>query len=298
MLNENRVWRWGAHLILMAFSIACIVPLLILFSSSVSNNKLIIQYGYSLLPRGFDLTAYKYLWNQTTSILHAFGVSVFITVAGTISSLAITALLAYPLSRRDLPRRNLFTFLVVFTMLFNGGLVPTYLVYTQILNLKDTILALIVPMLLMNGFNVLIMRTFFMTTIPDSVIESAFIDGAGEFWVFYAIVLKLSLPVMATIGLLQAIVYWNDWFNALIYITRPDLLGLQPVLNQMLNNINFLSSLSTTGLGGTALGIKAEIPSTTVRMAVAFIGVFPFLAAYPFFQKYFVKGITIGAVKG
>lgn len=298
MQIENRVWQWGAHLALMVFTVACIVPFLIMFSSSISNDNSIIQYGYSLIPRDFDLAAYKYLWNQSSSILHAYGITVFITVAGTIASLAITSLLAYPLSRKNLPARNILAFYVFFTLLFNGGLVPAYLIYTQFLDVKDSILALIIPGLLMNGFNVLLMRTFFMTTIADAIIESADIDGAGEFRIFYSIILPLSLPVMATIGLFQAIAYWNDWFNALIYITRPDLLGLQSVLNQMLNNINFLATLTKSGLGTTVLGATANVPSITVRMAVAFIGVLPFLLAYPFFQKYFVKGITVGAVKG
>jgi putative aldouronate transport system permease protein len=295
MLERSHPWQWSAHLVLTLCSIACIVPFLVLFSSSISNSSSIIQYGYSLLPRDFDLAAYHYLLNQSSSILNALGVTVLVTAMGTAVSLAISSLFAYPLSRRDLPGRKFLTLFVVFTLLFNGGLVPTYLIYTNVFHFKDSILALIVPNLLMNGFNVLMIRTFFMTTISEAIIESAAIDGAGEYRTLISIILPLSLPVLATIGLLTAISYWNDWFNALVYISRPQLLGLQAVLNQMINNINFLSTFTSSG--GTVTPV-VELPSTTVRMAVAFIGVLPFLAAYPFFQKYFVRGITVGAVKG
>jgi len=187
---------------------------------------------------------------------------------------------------------------VIFTLLFNGGLVPTYIVYTQLLHIKDTIFALIVPNLLMNGFFVLLMRTFLMISIPEDIIEAARLDGAGEFKIFTSMIVPLSLPIFATIGLFHAIAYWNDWFNALIYVSDPELLGLQPVLNQMLNNINFLSVLSKSGMSTTTPGMVVNIPSTTVRMAVAFIGVLPVLIAYPFFQRLFVKGIKVGGVRG
>lgn len=298
MTKENKAWNRGAHLMLMVFCIICIVPFLILFSSSVSNVNSIIREGYSLLPRDLDFSAYQYLWSQSSTFIHAFGVSVFITIVGTTFSLTITSLMAYPLSRKYLPGRKFFTFFVIFSLLFNGGLVPTYIVYSQFIHIKDTIFALIVPGLLMNGFFVLLMRTFFMTSIPEEIVEAARLDGAGEFRIFRSVIIPLSLPVLATVGLFQAVAYWNDWFNALIYVSDPKLLGLQPVLNQMLNNINFLSVLAKSGMSTTTTGMAVNIPSTTVRMAVAFIGVLPILIAYPFFQKLFVKGITFGGIKG
>jgi putative aldouronate transport system permease protein len=254
-----------------------------------------LKEGYSFFPREFSFAAYEYLITNSASILRAYGITVFVTVFGTLVSLAMTALLAYGLSRRDLPYRNVFAFLVFFTLLFNGGLVPTYLVYTQVFDIKNTIWALIVPGLLMNGFNVLLMRTFFITSIPEPVIESARMDGAGEFRTFFSIVLPLSLPILATIGLLQTIFYWNDWFNGLIYVTEPTLFSIQNILNRMLSDIQFLAS---SNLGTNTSAAAAQIPTTAVRMAIAVIGFLPILIAYPFFQKYLVKGIALGSVKG
>lgn len=297
MKNESRLWKLCSHSLLMFYALLCLVPFLILFSSSISNASSIIKEGYALLPRNIDFTAYRYLFSQSSSFFHAIGISILITIVGTLSSLSITSLMAYPLSRRDLPKRNFFLVFVVITLLFNGGLVPSYIIYTKVFHIKDTFFALIVPNLLMNGFNVLLMKTFFTSQLPEEIIEAARLDGAGEFQILISIVVPLSLPIFATIGLFQAIAYWNDWFNALIYISDPKLLGLQPVLNQMLNNINFLNTLAKSGLGTTIPGMTVYLTSTTVRMAVAFIGVLPILIAYPFFQRLFVKGIVFGSLK-
>jgi putative aldouronate transport system permease protein len=228
--------------------------------------------------------------------MRAYGITILITVVGTTTSLAFTSMLAYPLSRKDLPYRNPLAFYVFFTMLFNGGLVPTYFVYTQVFDMKNSLEALLIPGLLMNGFNVLLMRTFFMTTIPPAILESAKMDGAGEIRIFYKIVLPLSAPIMATIGLFQSIAYWNDWFNGMIYITNPKLFSLQNILNRIMSDIQFLSS--DPSLGARASESMMTLPSSSFRMAIVVIGVIPILLAYPFFQKHFVKGITIGAVKG
>jgi len=227
--------------------------------------------------------------------LRAYGITVFVTVFGTVASLIITSLLAYTISRSDYPARNYMAFAVFFTMLFNGGLVPSYLVYTQLFDLKNTIWALIVPGLLMNGFNVMLVRTFFHTSIPMPVIESAKMDGAGEWRTFASIVLPLSMPIMATIGLFQTILYWNDWNNGIIYLTDSSLYGIQNLLNRILSDAQFLSS---GDFGSYASDMSSSAPIETVKMAIAVIGVLPVLAAYPFFQKYFVKGIVVGAVKG
>lgn len=293
--TENKVWQIAGHVILSLISVLCLLPFVLLIISSFTDEQTILQNGYSFFPEKLSLTAYSYLWNQSAEITRAYGVTVFVTVAGTVASLAMTSMLAYPLSRRDIPLRNPLAFFVFFTLLFNGGLVPTYLIYTQYLDIKNTIWALIIPGLLMNGFNVLLMRTFFITSIPVPVLESAHIDGASEFKTFRSIVLPLSLPILATIGLLQTITYWNDWFNGLVYLTEPKLFSIQNILNRILTDIQFLSNGS---LGSNASQGFAALPSSTVRMAIAVIGVLPILVAYPFFQKYFVKGITIGAVKG
>ena len=295
MYKTDRITQGISHLFLIILSVGSIIPLIILLSSSFSSEASILKEGYSFLPKEFSFAAYEYLLTNSASILRAYGITIFVTVFGTIVSLAMTALLAYGLSRRDLPYRNVFAFIVFFTLLFNGGLVPTYLVYTQVFDIKNTIWALIVPGLLMNGFNVLLMRTFFITSIPEPVIESARMDGAGEFRTFFSIVLPLSLPILATIGLLQTIFYWNDWFNGLIYVTEPSLFSIQNILNRMLSDIQFLAS---SNLGTNTSAAAAQIPTTAVRMAIAVIGFLPILIAYPFFQKYLVKGIALGSVKG
>nr|WP_275422575.1 carbohydrate ABC transporter permease [Paenibacillus mucilaginosus] len=286
----------AAHTVLILFSLTCFVPFVLLTMSSITDEQSILQHGYSFFPKDFSFEAYEYLWQQSSLIFNAYGITVLITVVGTAASLLITSLLAYPLSRRDLPGGTFFAFLVFFTLLFNGGLVPTYLVYTQVFEIKNTLWALIIPALLMKGFNVLLMRTFFMTTIPVPVLESASIDGASEFKLYYKIVLPLSLPIMATVGLFQALAYWNDWNNGLIYVTNPKLFSLQNVLNRLMSDIQFLASNSD--FASNASESIAQLPSETFRMAIAVIAVVPILIAYPFFQKYFVKGMTIGAVKG
>jgi putative aldouronate transport system permease protein len=295
MTSDNKQIQWIAHAALIAFSIACVVPFLLLVMSSVSSEQTILKHGYSFFPKEFSLSAYHYLWYNWQSLGRAYGITVLITIVGTSVSLAMTSMFAYPISRRDLPWRNFWTFFVFFTLLFNGGLVPAYLIYTKLFVIKNTIWALIVPGLLMNGFNVLLVRTFFVTSVPPALIEAANIDGCGEIKAFYKIVLPLSLPIMATIGLMQSILYWNDWFNGMTYVTDSKLFSIQNILNRMMTEIQFLSS--DPNMSTSASETIAQLPSATVRMAIAVVGVLPILVAYPFFQKYFVKGITIGAVK-
>jgi len=295
MTSDNKQMQWIAHAALAAFSIACVVPFLLLIMSSVSSEQTILKHGYSFFPKEFSLSAYHYLWDNWRSLGRAYGITVLITIVGTSVSLAMTSMFAYPISRRDLPWRNFWTFFVFFTLLFNGGLVPAYLIYTKLFVIKNTIWALIVPGLLMNGFNVLLVRTFFVTSVPPALIEAANIDGCGEIKAFYKIVLPLSLPIMATIGLMQSILYWNDWFNGMTYVTDSKLFSIQNILNRMMTEIQFLSS--DPNMSTSASETIAQLPSATVRMAIAVVGVLPILVAYPFFQKYFVKGITIGAVK-
>jgi len=294
MKNQYRGWQIASHLVLGLFSLACILPFVLLFISSITDDKAIVRDGYSFFPSELSFGAYEYLWRNSDTIVHAYGITILITVVGTAISLMITSLLAYPLSRRDLPGGKILAFIVFFTLLFNGGLVPTYMVYTKVFELQNTIWAQLIPWLLMNGFNVLLMRAFFTNTIPTAVIESASIDGASEFKIYYRIILQLSLPILATIGLFQALAFWNDWNNGLIFINDPNLLNLQNVLNRIMSNIEFLSMNSSMG----ATDALAMLPKETFRMAIAVVAIVPILLAYPFFQKYFVKGLMIGAVKG
>jgi putative aldouronate transport system permease protein len=215
---------------------------------------------------------------------------------GTALSLLVIALYAYPISRKDFKYRNQFTFFVFFTMIFGGGLVPWYMVCVQLLHLKNTIWAMIFPAL-MNGWYVLIMRTFFATSIPDSIIESAKIDGAGEWRTFFQIVLPLSLPGLATVALFNTLAFWNDWYLPLMFITKANLYNLQYTMYKMLANIQFLIQ-SSSAMSGRASEMLKNLPSETSRMAMCILAVGPIIFAYPFFQKYFVKGLTVGAVKG
>lgn len=217
------------------------------------------------------------------------------TTVGTAMSLLLTTSLAYPMSRSDFKYRNVLAFLVFFTMLFSGGIVPSYIMWTRIFHINDTIWALIIPNYLMNAFNVLLVRNYFKNNIPDAIIESAQIDGAGEGRILFRIMLPLAVPVSVTVGLFSGLAYWNDWINALYYIESPKLYGIQNLLIRMMNNIQFLSSGQNASLLGNSI---IALPSNGIRMALAVIGILPILIIFPFLQKYLIKGVVIGAVKG
>ena len=230
-------------------------------------------------------------------ILHGYLVSILVTTIGTVASIVMTVLYAYPLSRQDMPFRGFFAFFVFFTMLFRGGLVPSYMMWTQMFHIKNSYAALIIPNLLMNAFYIIMMRTYFSTTIPVSLIEAARIDGASEMSILLKIVVPLSKPMVATLGFMTALGYWNDWMNGLYFVTNDHYYSIQNILNRMLLDIRFLASAAASQMGGAG-DLAASIPSTGVRMSVAVIGLIPILLIYPFFQKYLVKGIVIGGVKG
>ena len=290
--SERRMARL-AHVVLIVFSLMADLPFILLISASLTEENAALKYGFGFIPKVFSLAAYKYISYQSKMIIRAYGITIFTTVIGTSVGLTMTSMLGYGLSK-DIPGRRILNFFVVFTMLFNGGLVPTYLVYTKYLHLGNTIWALIIPSLLMNAFHVMLVRNYFSTSIPESLIESAKLDGASEMMIFRAIVLPLSKPIMATIGLMLALSYWNNWTNGLYYLDDTSLYSIQNVLNAINNNIIAINSVSNMGLAIN----KSEVPALTARMAIAVIGIVPMLCIYPFFQKYFVKGITIGAVKG
>ena len=290
--SERRMARL-AHVVLIVFSLMAVLPFILLISASLTEENAALKYGFGFIPKVFSLAAYKYISYQSKMIIRAYGITIFTTVIGTSVGLTMTSMLGYGLSK-DIPGRRILNFFVVFTMLFNGGLVPTYLVYTKYLHLGNTIWALIIPSLLMNAFHVMLVRNYFSTSIPESLIESAKLDGASEMMIFRAIVLPLSKPIMATIGLMLALSYCNNWTNGLYYLDDTSLYSIQNVLNAINNNIIAINSVSNMGLAIN----KSEVPALTARMAIAVIGIVPMLCIYPFFQKYFVKGITIGAVKG
>ena len=225
-------------------------------------------------------------------IVRAFMITILVTASGTAVGLLFTMMFAYPLSRRELPLRSLIAFYVFFTMLFNGGLVPTYMMWTQTFHIKNTIWALIIPKFLMSPFYIIMMRSFFQNSIPESLIEAARLDGCGEFKILFCIVVPLSKPIIATVALMAGLNYWNDWTNSLYYVTDESLFSIQAMLNTIMTNLQFLANSPVAGQAAVAL------PSAGVRMAIAVIGVVPILCIYPFFQKYFVKGIVVGGVKG
>ena len=283
-------------LVFLMLAFVCVVPLVFVIIISMSSDASIQQIGYSFAPLEWSSYSYRYLWNSSGTIGRAFLVSVFITVAGTVFGLFMNASMGYVLSRQTFKLRKLYTTLIFIPMLFSGGLVPSYMINTQVLGLQNNYLALILPMAV-STFYIIILRTFFTSTVPDSIIESAKIDGASQLYVFFRIVLPISLPALATIGLFLSFAYWNDWFMALLYI-RSDHMQMYPlqyVLISIERNIDFLMR-NTEFFSATMTGDR--IPAESARMALVVIIVLPIACAYPFFQRYFISGLTIGAVKG
>ncbi|MCC8067799.1 MAG: carbohydrate ABC transporter permease [Clostridiales bacterium] len=291
--KKRRISQFTLNAIFIILVVITVAPLLLLISSSLTEEATLLRDGYNFIPKKFSLESYRYLWNSGSRIARAYGITIFVTFAGTVMNLFLTITFAYPLSRKELPFRSFFAFYVFFTMLFNGGLVPTYMMWTQTFHIKNTIWALIVPRLMMNAFYVIMMRSYFQSSIPDALIEAARIDGAGEVKILTDIVLPLSKPMLATIGLMAGLAYWNDWQNSLYYVTDESLFSIQAMLNTIMTNIQYLSNNAVASSGSVA-----SLPSAGVRMAIAVIGVVPILCIYPFFQKYFVKGIVVGGVKG
>lgn len=294
MVEKGKKFQIFAHVVMIALVVCCLAPFILLLMSSFTEEESLIINGYSFFPKQFSAYAYEYLLSSSGAMLRAYGISAVVTVVGTLANLLITTLYAYPLSRKDLPGRNFFAFFLFFTMLFNGGLVPSYIMWTRNFHIQNTIFALLIPNLLLGAFNVIMMRTYFNANIPDAVIEAARIDGANEFKILFGIVLPMALPILATIGLLVGLGYWNDWTNGLYYINDDKLYSVQVLLTNIQKNMDALKQ--TAASGGSASG--ASIPSTSVRMALTVLGVFPIMVVYAFLQKYFVKGIAIGAVKG
>lgn len=291
-MNHHHAMTRSAHAVLILLTLAAIVPFVLLIIASFTDNNVAITEGFSFFPSKWSTDAYQYIVNEKDTMLRAYGITIVVTLIGTTLGLLISVMLAYSLANSDLPGRNFMTFFVTLTMLFNGGLVPTYLIYTNVFHIKDTLAALIVPNLLLNGFNVILIRNYFATGVPTVLYEAARIDGASEFYIFYRIALPLSKPILATVGLLMGIAYWNDWQNGLYYLNDTSLYSIQNILNRINENISFLASNSTSGVK------ISDLPTSTIRMAIAVIGILPIVCIYPFFQEYFVRGIAVGAVKG
>ena len=293
--QSDKNMRILAHVVMIFLTICALLPFILLAMASFTEENTAIRDGFTFFPKVLSLAAYKYIAGEWQQIGHAYLISMIVTVFGTALGMLLCTLISYGLTR-DFVGKKFVNFYVVFTMLFNGGIVSTYYIYSNVFHIKNTIWALIIPGLLLNVFNIMIERSYFISNIPEALLESARIDGAGEFKTFIKIVLPLSKPILATLGLMTAIAYWNDWTNGLYYVDEPRFYSLQLVLNNINENAAFLASNSSQ-MSGMMRG-TASIPTTTVRMAIAVVGILPIILLYPFFQRYFVKGITIGAVKG
>lgn len=282
-------------ILLILFTLSCIFPFIFVIVISLTDEKALQLNGYELLPAQWSTDAYQYLIQDGGQLLRSLGVTIMITVIGTLITVFMTGTYAYVLSRASFPYRKFFTFYLFFTMLFAGGMVPSYLVMTKMLGLKNTIWALILP-LAFSPYNVIILRTFFKKSIPESIIESAKMDGCSEFRVFFQIVLPLAIPGVATIGLFSSLGYWNDWFNALLYIDTNKLIPLQYLLMKIQNSMEFLANNNDITLAQQQ-AIQNSLPQESTRMAMVIVATLPIAIVYPFFQKYFVQGLTIGGVK-
>lgn len=284
-----------SYVVLILFALAIVIPFFFLFVVSLSSESAIIQNGYQLIPESLSLDGYAYVFSDLSGLASAYLTTIGVTVIGVVLSIILVSLTAYPLARKNLPGRKILLFFVIFTMLFSGGMVPQYLIYTKVFGLKDTLAALIVPNLLLSAFNVVLVKSYFEVSIPHEVIEAATIDGATEFQIFRIVVLPLSKPILATIGLMTALYYWNDYTNGLYYITDSSLYTLQMLLNRMLSNIAFLRNNSEVL---NAMGVVINLPASSIKYVISVLAIVPLLIAFPFFEKYFVKGITLGSVKG
>lgn len=292
---QSKAFNRFASIFLGCLVVITMLPILLIVISSFTAEDALIQNGYSFWPQEWSLDAYYYMVKQGAVILRSYGVSVFVTLVGTVCSVLITTMLAYPMSRKSFKYRNVLSFFVFFTMLFNGGIVPAYIMWTQIFHIKNTIFALLIPNYLVNAFNVILVKNYYSNNVPDALLEAAQIDGASEMTIFRRIMLPLAVPAIATISLFTGLCYWNDWTNGLYYISNEKLYSIQMLLMNIMNNIQALRANSTASLLGTG---AVDLPGTAIRMAMAVIGILPILLVYPFVQKHLVRGVVVGAVKG
>lgn len=293
--DDAKRFRSVSTVILSVLVFFIVLPIALVVISSITDENVLISTGYTFFPSKLSLDSYYYMVKQSEIILHAYGVTILVTCVGTLASVMITTMLAYPMSRPNFRYRNAIAFFVFFTMLFNGGVVASYIMWSRVFQIKDTIWALILPNYLVTAFNVFLVRNYYATAVPISVIESAQIDGASELTIFFKIMLPLAVPSVATISLFTGLVYWNDWVNGLYYLTDARLYGIQNLLIRIMNNIQFLKVSSNVSMLGT---MNIDLPGTSVRMAMAVIGILPIMIIYPFLQKHIIKGVVLGAVKG
>lgn len=283
------------NIFLAICSFLSVIPFIFVVIISLTDEHALAMNGYRFIPEKWSLYAYKYIVEAGENIIRSYGVTIIVTIAGTMLGLLLTGTYAYALSRKTYAYRKFFTTVITIPMMFSGGMIANYLIVTKVLMLKDTVWALILPLCL-NSFNIIVLRTFFKTSIPDSVVESAKIDGASEWKLFFKIIIPMALPGLATIGLFLTLGYWNDWFNAMMYMDSKDWIPLQYLLIQIETSIDWLAS-NKSMMGVDGITAAANLPKETIKMAIVVISTLPIIFAYPFFQRYFVNGLTIGSVK-
>lgn len=285
-----------ANAVMIIWTLIIVLPFLLLFMSSITDENTLVANGYSFFPAKFSAASYAYILKSGGKIIRAYGMSIAVTVVGTLVNVVLCAMMAYPLAVKNLPGRRILMFFVFFTMLFNGGIVPSYIMWTGTFHIRDTFFAQLVPNLLVSGWNVMMMRTYFSTSIPDALYEAAEIDGATQFRIFRQIVIPLGKPILVTMGTFAGLGYWNDWTNGMYYISPrgESLFNVQNLLNRMSQNIQYLAQSSDSNVSGAA----AALPATGIQMAIAFVAILPIMVIFPWFQKYYAKGIAVGAVKG
>lgn len=283
------------NIVLSVLSLLSVIPFIFVVIISLTDENTLAINGYRFIPEKLSFYAYEYIISAGENIIRSYMVTILVTILGTILGLLLTGTYAYALSRKTYAYRKFFTKVITIPMLFSGGMIANYLIVTRVLDLKDTIWALILPLCL-NSFNIIVLRTFFKTSIPDAVVESAKIDGASEWRLFFQIVIPMALPGLATIGLFLTLSYWNDWFNAMMYMDSKDWVPLQYLLIQIENSIDWLANNKAV-MGINGIQAAANMPKETIKMAIVVISTLPIIFAYPFFQRYFVNGLTIGAVK-
>lgn len=286
--------QWISHTVAILFSVICFIPFILVISASLTNEFALNENGFQLIPSEFDLLAYEYIFRTPGMILRSYVVTIFITVATTAFGVFIMAMVAFPLSRANCRFKKPLSFYIFFTMLFSGGLVPSYILITQYLKMKDTLWVLIVPSLI-NPFFIITIRTFFQK-LPGSLYESAKIDGASEFRIFFSMALPLSVPVLASVAFFTAMGKWNDWYTPLLYISKDELIPLQYMLYRIQSNLQVLLKAMGSNVGVTI--DPRDLPGNNLIMAMAVVAAGPMVVVFPFFQKYFVQGLTVGAVKG
>lgn len=295
MVGTNKVFRRFCYILMVILALCCVLPFILLVMASITDETTLTVNGYSFFPAQLSFGAYTYLFRAAGRIIRSYLMTFLVTGLGTIINVTMTLFIGYLLSKEDLPFRNGISFFIFFTMLFSGGMVPSYIIWSQYFHVKDTIWGLICPNLLLGAYNIILMRTFFTANIPKEINEAAEMDSCSEVGKLVYIAIPLSKPMIATVSLFTALGYWNDWINGLYYLVkRSDLYTIQNVLNTMMNNVQFLKENTLSASESTI----TQIPTSGVRMAIAVIAALPILVVYPFFQKFFVKGIVVGGVKG